>query len=62
LSVGALIYFSLVGWNRFAALAAGSLWYLGVLAWKDGSSLLTFLQSLVRGAGHRRALETSDPA
>jgi O-antigen/teichoic acid export membrane protein len=62
LGSGALIFVALVGWNRFAAVAAGSLWYLGVLAWKDGSSLITFLQSLVRGAGHGRALETSDSA
>jgi len=60
LLIGAIVYFALAGWNRFAAVAAGSLLYLGVLAWKDGSSLLTFLQSLARGAGHRRALETSD--
>jgi O-antigen/teichoic acid export membrane protein len=62
LGSGALIFFALVGWNRFAALAAGSVWYLGVLAWKDGSSLITFLQSLGRGAGHGRALESSDSA
>jgi PST family polysaccharide transporter len=59
---GALIFFALVRWNIFAALAAGSVWYLGVLAWKDGASLLAFLKSLVRNSGHGRALETSDSA
>jgi O-antigen/teichoic acid export membrane protein len=62
LSSGALLYFALARWNEFVALAAGTLWYIGVLIWKDGSSLLTFLQSLVRGSGHGRALETSDSA
>jgi O-antigen/teichoic acid export membrane protein len=57
---GAFLFFALERWNLFGALAAGSLWYLAVLAWKDGSSLLTFVQSVIRGAGHGRALENSD--
>jgi O-antigen/teichoic acid export membrane protein len=62
LGSGALIFFALVRWNLFVALAAGSLWYLAVLAWKDGSSLLTYLQSHVRGSRNDRVLETSDSA
>jgi PST family polysaccharide transporter len=62
LLTGALVFFAIQRWNMFAALAAGTLWYLGVLAWKDGSSLITFLQSIVRGAGHGRALENTDSA
>jgi O-antigen/teichoic acid export membrane protein len=59
---GALLFFALERWNLFVAFAAGTLWYFGVLAWKDGSSLITFLQSIVRGAGHSRALENTDSA
>jgi PST family polysaccharide transporter len=62
LGSGALIFFALVRWNLFVALAAGSLWYLAVLLWKDGSSLLTYLQSHVRGSRNGRVLETSDSA
>jgi O-antigen/teichoic acid export membrane protein len=62
LGSGALIFLGLARWNQFGALAAGTLWYLAVLIWKDGSSLLTFLQSHVRGARNGRVLETSDSA
>ena len=56
----ALIFFALQRWNLFAALAAASLWYLAVLIWKDGPSLLAFLRSLVRNSGNGRALQSSD--
>jgi O-antigen/teichoic acid export membrane protein len=57
---GALIFFAIMRWNLFGALAAASLWYLGILAWNDGSSLLTFIQSLIHGSRHAHALETSE--
>jgi PST family polysaccharide transporter len=59
---GAIVFFALQRWNLFGALAAGSLLYLAVFVWKDGSSLLTFLQSVARGAGHGRAVQNSDSA
>ena len=57
---GALIFFALMRWNLFGALAIASLWYLAILAWKDGSSLITFIQSLIRGSRHAHALESPD--
>jgi PST family polysaccharide transporter len=57
---GGVVFFLIERWNVFIALAAGTVWYLGVLAWKDGASLLTFVQSIARGAGHGRALENTD--
>lgn len=59
---GALIFFAIERWNIFVALAAGTVWYLAVLAWKDGAGLINFVQSIARGAGHGRALENSDSA
>jgi O-antigen/teichoic acid export membrane protein len=60
LASGALIFFAIRPRNLFLGFAVASLWYLGVLAWKDGSALLTFLQSLFRRAGHGRPQENSD--
>jgi hypothetical protein len=34
--------------NVWIALAAGSALYVGILAWKDGAQLISFVRAIVR--------------
>lgn len=46
LAVSAVLYFTLVKWNLWAAVAASCVVYVATLIWTDGRRLTTFIQML----------------
>jgi hypothetical protein len=48
LAVSAGVYLTFAKLNVWIALAAGSALYVGILAWKDGAQLISFVRAIVR--------------
>jgi O-antigen/teichoic acid export membrane protein len=46
LATAAGVYVLLERWNSQIALLASCIWYLGILLWRDGPQLLTFLRTI----------------